>query len=293
MGHDEDMPTTTSYKKISIALGSKHEKHRWLQPACHKILEGTIVPTGDAFDTDELGTFSGEIERQGTQQETAFQKALSAIRLLNLPCGLGNEGSFGPHPLISLLACSLETLVFYDAERSFKIIENYRTLKTNYAHITSLRHQDNSSFFTQVRFPSHALILRPNVWENKSILFKGIQCYESFKKALNICCDHSADQQAFIQTDMRAHFNPTRQQQILKVGIRLFRRLSRFCPCCSAPGWGFTGVKRGKPCSACDYPTDLPTHDFWTCNICSYQEEKLRWSPAPFADPAVCPLCNP
>jgi hypothetical protein len=93
-----------------------------------------------------------------------------------------------------------------------------------------------------------------------------------------------------IETDMRAHLNPTRMGEIAKAGARLARRLAALCPVCSAPGWGLVRIRSGQPCSACGTQTALPRGEIFGCAGCGAEEDV----PLPgAADPAHCPNCNP
>jgi len=281
------------YRGQRIALATIHKKELYLNPACEKILGTSLFTCGEKINTDLFGTFSGEVERKGTQKETVLQKCYLGMEISGSALGLANEGSFGPHPFIPFVPSACETLVFVDKNRQLTIFETMISLKTNYQHKECLSETDLAEFLAHVLFPSHGLIVRPNIWRDKQILFKGIQDFCELKKAIAVSCQNSPDGMAHIETDMRAHMNPTRGRIIQKVGIRLFRRLTRLCPTCKTPGWGITNLKRGRPCSICDYPTELPVSYVWSCAICPYKEE----SPFPGAhlnaDPGQCNLCNP
>jgi hypothetical protein len=54
------------------ALATKHGKESIFSPAFAEI--GILVSVA-VIDTDQFGTFSGEIERQGSPRETAERKA--------------------------------------------------------------------------------------------------------------------------------------------------------------------------------------------------------------------------
>lgn len=264
-----------------------------MQPVAKKILQADLLSVQGVFNTDELGTFCGEVPRNGTTKEVAKLKADKAIELLQTPYGIGSEGSFGPHPFVPFIIGALETLVFVDKNRHFEIVETHLSSRTNFSHCVAKDSDHLDAFLTQARFPSHALIVRPNVWDEKDIIFKGVQSFENLKNYISFCCSKSADQSALLQTDMRAHLNPTRQHELVKAGIRLFRRLSRKCPFCDSPGWGIIGQKKGKLCSSCHFPTRLPTHWIWGCVVCSLTTEKERHDLKEPLDPTYCNNCNP
>jgi hypothetical protein len=281
------------YKNCTFAFGTQHLKETILQPAAKKILQAKLLSIEGVFNTDQLGTFSGEIERPGTPIEIAKLKALKAIELLRTPYGIGSEGSFGAHPFVPFVSGSVETLVFVDQIHHFTMTETQISSRTNFSHKIVKNSDHLDSFLTKALFPSHALIVRPNIWDQKNLVFKGIQSFEKLRESIDVCCSKSSDHSALVQTDMRAHFNPTRQFELIKAGIRLFRRLSRNCPHCGSPGWGIIGQKRGKRCSLCDCPTQYPTHWIWGCPTCTSTREKERYDFKEPLDPTYCNVCNP
>lgn len=283
----------SKYAGKTILLVTMHEKERYLNRASEKILGASLITTKGVIDTDVLGTFSGEIERRGSQEEVVLEKCLLGINKIGCSFGLASEGSFGPHPYIPFVYASFETLLFVDQLRGLKISERLLTAHTNYGHRICSSKEDLYSFLQAVRFPSHALIVRPHIWMEKTIIFKGIQDYHDLRKKIDQCCQRSPDGLAHVETDMRAHMNPTRGHYIQRLGIRLFRRLTRLCPQCHAPGWGRTDVKRGRPCMDCGHPSDLPMGYLWSCMQCGLREERPISPHLQYANAAYCCFCNP
>lgn len=284
---------TSLYQDEEFVFATMHDKEVYLNGACKKILGASLRGLKGVLDTDLLGTFSGEVERMGTQKETVLKKCLLGLKQSGLPYGIASEGSFGPDPLIPFFNSSIETVVFIDQKRNFQLFESRRFLKTNYNQKTVSDFEDCSEFLKEAIFPSHRLIVRPNVWVDKTIVFKGLQTLDELKKALSTACIHSEDKKAFIQTDMRAHMNPTRAFNLVKLGLRLFRRLQHLCPSCSSPGWGPSRKVPGKPCKVCSCPTPLPYASLWNCPLCPMEEEKPLFDSHIPAEPGHCPNCNP
>lgn len=85
----------------NAALLTKHRKSQQLAPVLYDI--GIELVEIDFFDTDELGTFSGEIERKLSPKDCALIKAKKAVELTGLNVGLGSEGSFGGGPLAGFM----------------------------------------------------------------------------------------------------------------------------------------------------------------------------------------------
>jgi hypothetical protein len=288
------MKTISSiYNGQQIMLATMHAKEQYLEAACRKILGAELVTCKGNLNTDQLGTFSGEVERKGTQKEVVVQKCKLGMNISKIPLGLANEGSFGPHPLIPFAAASYETMVFIDQKRNIQVFETKFFSSTNYNYKIASIEDDVSDFLKNSIFPSHGVIVRPNIWNDKSIIFKGIQDYENLQKAIIASAHYSCDKLVRLETDMRAHMNPTRGRNIRKLGILLFRRLTCLCPSCKAPGWGKTDILRGRLCQLCQCPTDLPISYVWSCPLCPYREEKPFSASIEYTDPQYCALCNP
>ena len=73
------------------------------------------------------------------------------------------------------------------------------------------------------------------------------------------------DGRAWLETDMRAHCNPTRMRSIRRLGVSLVRRLRTSCTECSSPGWGWLDTKPGLPCRDCCISTQLTLKEIWGC----------------------------
>jgi len=66
---------------------------------------GVICIVPENLDTDLLGTFSGEIERELSPMDAARQKCLLAMELTGADLAVASEGSFGAHPLLYFFTC--------------------------------------------------------------------------------------------------------------------------------------------------------------------------------------------
>jgi len=250
-----------------------------------------MVPT--EINTDLLGTFTGDVKRPGTPREVVIRKARLGMSASGLPLGLASEGSFGPHPLLPFTACDHELLAFVDDEIGFTVVEGILTEVTNFGQCSARTGDDLADFLQRAQFPSHALIVRPNDGLKPGMLFKGIAEHAVLVDAVRRCAAASADGLAHVETDMRAHLNPTRQKAIRKVAFRLARRLACPCPVCRTPGWGRSGVERGLPCGNCGTPTEWIKHEIFGCARCDHQILKVRADGLQFVEPSLCPACNP
>jgi len=104
----------------TVGLLTRHDKARMIAPALSTL--GLSLVATDVFDTDRLGTFSGEVERTMTPLECARRKAQLACELTGLDLGLGSEGSFGGGPAPGLVNWDHELLVLWDRSRSREIV---------------------------------------------------------------------------------------------------------------------------------------------------------------------------
>jgi hypothetical protein len=280
------------YRGREAAVATKHGKEDVSGPPMAPLGLHLRVPRD--LDTDALGTFTGEVPRVGTPLEVALRKARMGMRATGLPLGLANEGSFGPHPEVPFLAGDHEILLFIDDALGIQVYEETFTSETNFAHCTVARGDDLDDFLRRVHFPGHGLIVRPNSPPQPSeLLFKGITTWPDLVAAVGRCARASSDGCAHVETDMRAHMNPTRQRVIATLADRLARRLTTRCPSCGTPGWGRVGVVRGLPCEVCGSETDWVREEIHGCPRCPLRRTEPRSDGLHAANPAHCPWCNP
>jgi hypothetical protein len=97
---------------------------------------------------------------------------------------------------------------------------------------------------------------------------------------------------ARLETDMRAHFNPTRMQSLAVLAGRLAQRLARQCPACGTPGFGRTGTRTGLLCEGCGTAAEMVVAEVFGCPACDYSEERHRFDGLPCAG-AVLPGVQP
>jgi len=272
------------------SLGTKHGKERAVERPFRLALGLNVIVPAD-LDTDLLGTFSGEISRSGTALEVCERKARLAMASAGLPLGIANEGSFGPHPYVPIIPAGLEVMTFIDDERGLVVTESFFAEKTNYDQREADDVAGIEEWLHAVHFPSHALIVRPKSGGRIQGMTKGIVTRDALAKAIRLAAVNSTDGAAMVETDMRAHLNPTRMASIRKLAFRMVRRLATPCLSCGAPGWGQTGVIKGLPCEECETPTLQALALVFSCSACGHREEKRCDKPT--ASARFCPCCNP
>lgn len=278
------------YQGRVASLATKHGKDKVIARPL-KCALGLQVLVPEECDTDLLGTFSGEVARAGTALEVCERKARMGMALTGLPFGIANEGSFGPHPYLHFIPVGLEVMAFIDDELGLVITESLFSKSTNYNQREASEIEEIEQWLGTVQFPSHALVVRPKSAPIGTALAKGIATKDELTRAIRWAAANSTDGTAWIETDMRAHLNPTRMVSIRRLAFRLARRLATLCPVCRSPGWGQTCVVEGLPCQDCDIPTNLTLFNVLSCSKCTHRKE-MRSLEA-HASPQFCAYCNP
>lgn len=284
------MAGTGAYAGRLVALATRHGKQRALARPFRAAL-GADLRVFD-LDTDRLGTFSGEVARAADALTTCRRKAELGLAQAGCGLALASEGSFGPHPAVPLLSAGLEMLVFLDRERQLEVVEQRLELGSNYSRFRLDPGSDPGPWLQRIGFPAHAVIVR-SVADPPVPCVKGIQARAELERAIATCRAAAGPTPLVLETDMRAHLNPTRMASIRRLGFRLVRRLAARCPACHAPGWGRSATLPGLPCSWCGGPTELVARELWSCVACDHSEERPRADGRSLADPAHCPACNP
>lgn len=282
----------------AAVIATKHGKERSLSLPLRWGLGVSVRPT-TSLDTDLLGTFSGEVPRPGSPAEVVVRKAQMGCETEGVTLGLASEGSFGPHPSAPFAVVHQELLACVDLLHEITVIEPAVTTETNFASVTTSdisrlleRPHGRSSFLERVQFPSHALIVMPA--SGQAIApFKGIRDGVTLARAIAAASCASDDQLARVESDMRAHMNPTRRRVIRRLGYQLIRRMMTACPGCSAPGWGAAALMYGLPCRVCQTPTGEARALVYRCARCDYQAEHPREDGRVAAEPRDCSFCNP
>jgi hypothetical protein len=273
-----------TYEGRTAVLATRHGKEQALAEPLVR-LTGLTLHVPEDLNTDQLGTFTGEVARPAPMRETARLKARLGIEATGLGAALASEGSFGPHPLLPFAAAGHEMLLFLDVEQGIEIVEVQLSEKTNFAALDlDGGTPDLDAFLARVGFPAHAIVLRTG-----GRIIKGIRERDALERAIREAGDHPLR----LETDMRAHMNPTRMAEIARLGETLSRRLATPCPACGAPGFGPIRSETGLQCEDCGAPTSLVRALVLGCARCAHEETRPRPDGRAAATPAECPECNP
>jgi hypothetical protein len=280
---------TVSFQDRIAVIATMHRKEEVIEPILTQSL-GVRVQIPSDFNTDSLGTFTGEIPRPGSQIDTARQKARMALDLTGHRLGIASEGSFGPHPLIPWEASDLELVVLLDLEHQLEIVGQALSTRTNYQQQEIRQWSEAEAFALKAGFPTHGLIVRSLQDPHQCV--KGIMTWETLSRTV---AEFLLSSQGLIrlETDMRALFNPTRMQVIEAATRDLVQKIQVLCPQCGCPGFGVTEKRSGLPCSLCHLPTANIFKLISQCQKCQYCQETLYPDGKMEADPATCSFCNP
>lgn len=273
----------------SIVVATMHGKQRVIQPLLKQYLniERVIVPN---FDTDQFGTFSGEIERTFDAVITLRNKILQGLKVTGETLGIGNEGSFGAHPRAPVLHADQELVMLIDLEHKIEIVESLISTETMHDQKVIQCADDLISFAESIEFPKHGIVMKQIDHEKVLALTKGIVSWKSLHEVFNTYSSSRAT--VMVETDMRAHMNPTRMNVIARATELLMMKVSALCPNCQWPGFGVVEVKSGLICRQCRVPTDLPLLDIYRCLKCGFADE-MQAGNGKLADPQYCDNCNP
>ena len=284
-----EAPQSHPYVGRKIVLTTKHGKLAQIAPILEVEL-GVQVVLHEA-DTDQLGTFTGEVERTLNPQEAAIAKAKLGVVALDMDLGIASEGSIGSDPLAPFIQSDIEYLALVDHARDIEIVEGYRSLKIIAGELVTTAGSDLSDFLRKVDFPNHKLIVRPN--EKSGVKpIKGISTLEQLEQAIYFLAGKSRDGKALVQSDLRAHCSPSRQQNIVQATQLLVKRIKTLCASCASPGFGFVRFERGLDCSGCgELVKSAPKFEVFGCVNCPFEQAGSEL--AELADPSRCEGCNP
>lgn len=269
-----------------------HGKERAIAPlACRFLKARVVLPAG--LDTDQFGTFSREIPRAGTPLDAARAKIDAALASTpGARIGIASEGSFGPHPYSPFVAIGTELVVWLDRQTGLEVVGAHTGPAPHFASTLATSVAQATAFAQRMKFPGHGIILigaRDGKPAPEHGLHKDIDTMERFESETRSLIHRQGA--AWIETDMRAHRNPTRMRAIKRAMLDLVRNMLSRCPACSRPGFVVTERVPGLPCSACDYPTDVTKSLVSTCAGCGYSLSNPANEVG--ADPSRCDCCNP
>ena len=272
-----------------LVIATKHEKEKVIASLFEKEL-GVQCFVPESFDTDELGTFTGEVERVLDPIANVREKCRQAMELSNCDLGIASEGSFGAHPSLTFARADDEFLILLDRKNNLEILARELSLSTNFDGKQLSSEEELLEFAEKAKFPSHGVILRKSDQEKVDI-HKDISDLEELKRVFRELFQKYGS--VYAETDMRAMKNPTRMEVIRIAAEKLVEKVKSQCPNCSTPGFGVTEVKSGLPCGMCGFPTRSTLSFVYTCQHCQFSKEEKYPHQKMTEDPMYCDICNP
>lgn len=244
------------------------------------------------INTDNLGTFTNEIKRKQSVIDTLLQKcALGKAAMPSCNLFIASEGSFGNHPELFFAQADEEFVLLKDFAEDRMYFGSCLSTETNYDSITSKDTDTLLAFAEKKGFPEHGLLVRVKKNSEQTVWHKDLITWDAFKSIIQEYTQIGLEVQ--IDTDMRAHRNPTRQKAIASATLELTQKLKSCCPQCQAPYYCITGAIPGLPCKQCTLPTKSILYHLKTCNLCTFQEKIMHPNGKKFEDPMYCDFCNP
>lgn len=272
-----------------LLIATMHAKEKVLAPLLEEELKVSCeLVTG--FDTDQFGTFTGEVARMADPVQTARMKCSAAIEKYGYDLVLSSEGSFGPHPSLIFIPADEEILFLFDARNQLEIVVRNISTSTNFNSSDIRTENELMDFARQVKFPEHGIILKSGCSNSKKII-KGIQDEQLLIETFGSMIRTSAFVTA--ETDMRAFCNPTRMEVIRETALLLLKKIASVCPQCGMPGYDVVKVRDGLPCNLCRFPTRSTLSYEYGCNSCNFRELVNYPHGKMQEDPMYCDRCNP
>lgn len=277
------------FRNRNLLIVTNHAKERVIAPLLEKNL-GVSCTVAHNVNTDTLGTFTCEVNRDKDVLAVLRQKCLMGMQQYNTDLAIASEGSFGPHPAMFFAHADDEVVMLLDTRYDIEIVAREISCGTNFNGKFISSRTDLNAFLEQVGFPSHGVVFKDKE-DGFTAVEKGItDYYTAYSIFSRFVQDYGG---AYLETDMRALYNPTRMRVIEKAVEKLVKKALCSCPVCSSPGFSVTGYRPGLPCGACGFPTKSALVHTATCIKCNYTQE----TPYPYGkqkeEPQFCDVCNP
>ncbi|MCA6075041.1 DUF6671 family protein [Fulvivirga sedimenti] len=276
------------FKGRRLVIATKHQKEIIIGPKAASRL-GVLPFVPEDFDTDVLGTFSGEVPRESDPLSTARRKCELAMELTGCDLAIASEGSFGAHPAYVFIPGNEEIVMLKDLKNDLEIVGKKLSTDTNFGGEVCRNQEELEAFAIKSGFPDHALIIR-NAQDSAETIFTGINSWDNLRSKFQNIMGRYGD--AFIETDMRAMYNPKRMKVIGEATDNLLELALTSCSECETPGYGITDVVKGLPCDLCGAPTQSIKSYIYSCKKCGHRE--IRPNPHKSVEsPQYCDFCNP
>jgi hypothetical protein len=272
----------------TVALATKHGKLSQIAPWI-EALDGWTVELAE-IDTDQFGTFSGEVAREKSPRDTAIAKAKAAAELLGSDYGLASEGTIGAHPAYPWINSDHEILALVRRTDDFVLTETFLSPDIQAHSEVVDENTDLGAVAAKLDLPTHAAIIVAVVHDD-TVLHKGVHDPNDFKQKIAEALS-SGNKKLRVENDFRAMHSPSRQANISKCAELLSKRIETHCVACGEIGFGKVGYEYGLPCSDCDQVVQsVANAERHACVSCEHSE--LRTLGKTTVDQSRCDFCNP
>lgn len=274
---------------ITAALTTMHGKEQQIAPAFGRIAGWQIVVA--EADTDQFGSFDGEVPRTLSPKAAALAKAKLGAEQLGIRFGIASEGTIGQHPQFPLMTSDHELIAIVDLELGHELVVSHVS-----AEITAERHvlsEDSNleHIATLCDLPNHAVNLIALGLSGREIR-KGIRDLAEFELGVKELSQNKELGELVVESDFRAMSSPSRQKNITRCAELAAQRVANKCPGCDYLGWGLVRYEFGLECRACGFANKhLAKKGINGCLRCE-REEKSDLGVS-LAEPAQCIVCNP
>ena len=280
------MTTAFDLHGKAAVVATMHGKEGAIEPALAEL--GLRFLSLPAIDTDRYGTFTREVARSGSQREAVFAKAQAGLDLSpGADFAVASEGAFGPHPDIPFVPSGFEMVALLQRRTGAAVIGRHLTTATNFMQAEARGWPEVDGFAERIGFPAHGMVVMAS--KHGPVLAKGITDEDALR---SVCTPRlNGPGSVWLETDMRAHLNPTRMEAIGVATADLVRRLQARCPACAYPDWT-PQVRGGRPCAWCNGPTGEAWKEVYLCEACGHGAERFI-DPERKGEPGHCSYCNP
>jgi len=282
------MTNADPYRGLSAALLTQHGKEALLSPLIAQA--GISLARVSDFATDTLGTFTRDVARAGSQLAAARRKAQIALERSDARLGLGSEGAFTLDPHAGLIPWNIELVLLIDRELGIEIAGFAESEQSNVGQKWCASAAELNEFAGAHGFPVHALILEPRALNCDTRVIPLVKGIVDPVMLSETAAPWLAQGGVWVETDMRAHLNPSRQRVIAAATHDLLSKIASCCPACATPGFGRVRALRGRLCGGCVAPTQLPHGWLSRCQRCGAEDSETIDA---LADPGQCEQCNP
>ncbi|WP_375481298.1 DUF6671 family protein [uncultured Mycobacterium sp.] len=278
----------TPYAGALVVMGTMHGKEKQVAQAFQDVLGARVVaPRG--LDTDQFGTFTGDVDRRLSPIETARAKARLAMTSTGCSYGIASEATYSTQ--YAVLAVHEEILLFIDDVLDIEVVEGVNTPGAPGSPQTVRSASEAVDAARTFGFPEQGAAVKTMVCGNIRVFGKGLTDSGALAGTVEAALHASDTGEACVEPDLRAHHNPSRREVLTRLADRLAHRLATRCPACASPGYGKVAVSTGLPCAACGFPTSLIAADIHGCPACEYRRSIPRACAT--AEPRWCENCNP